>query len=31
MLIFTDGRPTGLKEPDFTPFGPLTVGLEVKY
>ena len=31
MLIFTDGRPTGHKEPDFTPFGPLTVGLEVKY
>lgn len=31
MLIFTDGRPTGLKEPDFTPFGPLTVDLEVKY
>ena len=31
MLIFTDGKPTGYKQPDFTPFGPLTVGLEVKY
>lgn len=31
MLIFTDGRPTGYKERNFTLFGPLTVDLEVKY
>ena len=29
MLIFTDGRPTGHKERDFTPFKQLTEGLEV--
>ena len=29
MLIFTDGRPTGHKEKDFTPFKQLTDGLEV--
>jgi len=28
MLIFTDGRPTGHKEKDFTPFKQLTDGLE---
>lgn len=29
MLIFTDGRPTGHEEKDFTPFKQLTDGLEV--
>ena len=30
MLIFTDGKPTGLKKSDFTPFTELRAGLEVK-
>lgn len=29
MLIFTDGRPTGWGEKNFTPFKQLTAGLEV--
>ncbi|CAH3021139.1 unnamed protein product, partial [Porites evermanni] len=29
MLIFTDGKPTGLKKSDFTPFTELRAGLEV--
>ena len=30
MLIFTDGKPTGFKKSDFTPFTELRSGLEVK-
>lgn len=28
MLIFTDGKPTGQQEKDFTPFQQLTYGLQ---